>query len=77
MTKIQTSSPKTRLEQLCLQREQRIRDARLMRDVIRTHGAGSRGGYHHKLGMVEQAVVKLDREIKRAEAETKDNRKAG
>jgi hypothetical protein len=32
---------------------------------------------HHKLGMVEQAVVKLAREIKRAEAETKDNRKAG
>jgi len=27
--------------------------------------------------MVEQAVVKLDREIKRAESETKDNRNAG
>lgn len=71
-TKMTTSLPTTRLEQLCLQREQRIRDARLMRDVIRAHGAGSRGGYHHKLGMAEQAVAKLDREIKRAE--TEDNR---
>ena len=71
-TKMTTSLPTTRLEQLCLQREQRIRDARLMRDFIRAYGAGSRGGYHHKLGMAEQAVAKLDREIKRAE--TEDNR---